>query len=657
MISLFNNHVKNLILFFFTFVASLIPFLKNQNGKYFGEPFDTRFQIVIHEHWYWFLKADRPLRDTFLFYPFEDTLGFSDIFLLNGVTYSIFRFVNFEILQAWHYTNFVIIFLGALGFTLLAKNLFKSLPLLLLFIILIINNSAFTSLLYIWPNSVGYLLLSWIYLALYKIYKNYTLQETVIWINFLFFALPILVLSFWYPGFFALLTTVFFLIFINLFNPSMNLKKLIKSYISHVRPLDLLILFVSSCLWILFIFITYPTIGNLRRSKEEVIKGSLNFQEFFFTTLLGASPFSKIYESLSLDTGLGTRLDWQIGFSPLLVLIFTFVIIYTIKDYSKYQSNVILKISLILVLTLVFITAYNDSSLYIYLSHKFDILGIIRTPLRLNVLITLVALLIIFKFFDNYFLSSNLSRKLFIFTIAIILFIDMFRIIPNRWSSDLFLDKNLENQSNPIKQNCRYFSVTNVGSGHWSDTMFAMVLSANINVPTINGYSGTSPKDVIEREWIEPSSIRAIEEYVNRNNLELDGCIVSYNYFRKLSNIVPEDLVITSGPDYWESLNDKYWVWLTSSKITFDFNSLLFKKNSITFNFKKPECNSKIRSIDLRHNKVNHSIAVEKDSDIPSIQLKNVKYGDKIQIFVSADGCKIKNDARTLIVAIEPEGQ
>ncbi len=65
-----------------------------------GEPFDTRFQIVVHEHWYWFLKLERPLRDVFIFIPLIKPQAIL-IFFCKCAIYSVLRVLCSLILDAW----------------------------------------------------------------------------------------------------------------------------------------------------------------------------------------------------------------------------------------------------------------------------------------------------------------------------------------------------------------------------------------------------------------------------------------------------------------------------------------------------------------------------------------------------------------------------
>ncbi len=64
----------------------------------------------------------------------------------------------------------------------------------------------------------------------------------------------------------------------------------------------------------------------------------------------------------------------------------------------------------------------------------------------------------------------------------------------------------------------------------------AMVFSSLTNIPTINGYSGTS-SDTIERNWIDLSDYASVWDYINRINLSSMGCLFSNQTVDKLSQL------------------------------------------------------------------------------------------------------------------------
>jgi hypothetical protein len=51
--------------------------------------------MVLHEHWWRWINGKTSFLDTEFFYPFDKALGFSDVFLTQGLIYSLFRFFGF----------------------------------------------------------------------------------------------------------------------------------------------------------------------------------------------------------------------------------------------------------------------------------------------------------------------------------------------------------------------------------------------------------------------------------------------------------------------------------------------------------------------------------------------------------------------------------
>ena len=53
-------------------------------GMLFGEPFDSRLMLLIHEHWWQWFNGKTAFREMQFFYPFDKTLGLSDTFLVQA---------------------------------------------------------------------------------------------------------------------------------------------------------------------------------------------------------------------------------------------------------------------------------------------------------------------------------------------------------------------------------------------------------------------------------------------------------------------------------------------------------------------------------------------------------------------------------------------
>ena len=649
-----KSSVIDRILFGLTIIlSSLLPFITSA-PKMIGEPFDTRFQIVVHEHWYWFLKLERPLRDVFIFYPFDKTLGYSDIFFVNGLIYSGLRILSFPILDAWTITNFIIIFLGNVGFAFLFISLLKNKYLIILALITITNSYAFLVFFSIWPNTAGYALVSWVFFFLLKIWNSKP-ESFTLWLNLLLIYLPLLTLSFWYPGFFSIMGTIlFFLLGIFSGNKSLRIRFGLLKNLFHLKKM-LLFMPVWLSLWILFLFIVLPTRGNLRRDPNEIYKGSLSNLDFFSIDLLGPTYFKDATSLLFGTEWMSAGHAWSVGFPFLTFMVFLVIALISRRRLLKFNSLHSMTFFTI-VFSIVLTISFNNFGLYIYLWQNFELLGVIRTPVRINILINFLMLFFIFSFFDKKIYSAEPIKKILITILIVFVSIDQFRVIEGSWYRADFLNKDLRKQLPASSSDCQYLGLVNEGAGHWSDTIEAMVLSSFTNIPTINGYSGTFPSDAIERNWDDPSDYESVLDYINRNNLSSMGCIFSNQTVNKLSKFSTLNIHSQEGESLWESGNNKKWVWITDQNTSLQLRNYLTNHpvKDVEINIRMAPCMTR-NTVTVENNGT--TIAIDLDKNNPSFKLKLPELSPRDSLtasFKSAQpGCQVDGDPRNLVYALE----
>jgi hypothetical protein len=635
------------------FISSLFPFMASYS-KLIGEPFDTRFQIVVHEHWFWWIKGERSLRDVNIFFPFDTTLGFSDIFLVNGFIYSILRFFNLSILNAWTLSNIVIIFIGNIGFFLFLTQILKNRLLIILGLITFSNSYAFIAFLDIWPNTVGYVLVSWILFFLYKIYNSHE-RNFVFWLNALLVSLPLLSLSFWYPGFFSILGTILFLLFILL-----GQKSVLVTWLKALAKKDNLVKLgffapIWLALWGIFLFITLPTRGNLRRAPEEIYKGSLEIADFFSIDLVGPTLLQDILKNFIDVEWSSANQFWAVGYPLLTILAFLWI---SLKSRVRiFKFNNLYSFTYFTVLFSVLLTMRMDEfGLYILLWQNFDLLGIIRTPVRINILINFLILILIFKYIDEKIIISNNKQKFLYVMLISIISLDQLRIPTGTWTKDNFINKDLYAQASEIKNNCAFFVLVNEGAGHWSDTIESMVLSSLINVPTINGYSGTFPEDSIKLDWDQPSANKFAVDYINRNNLDQTGCIVSNSNYSRLAVLNPRLIVDLIGSSTWESTKNTYWLWFTDNQVSLrifnPFDNHIIPASELRFR-KSPCLDEVILNITQESNST--ELYLNKKDPESLFTLDEIAPNSSIYLEIDSTeiGCFVGEDPRPLIYALE----
>ena len=307
---------------------------------------------------------------------------------------------------------------------------------------------------------------------------------------------------------------------------------------------------------------------------------------------------------------------------------------------------------LIYFILIVFITftSFNGYGVYVYLYNQFEILRVIRVPSRFNLYITIAMLLIIFRYLDSKITKQN-RLSLFLLFIPLLLVIDNLRIAPGRWSNQDFINANLLNFKSKIIDSCEYFSVTNPGAGHWSDTMDAMVLSVITNVPTLNGYSGTSPSDGIQRLWTDPSEVQEVKNYVQRQKLDNSGCIVSNDGVTKINFLMPNNIFSDSMNLLWEKDSRSYWVWQEEPETNFMLNTDKLIDRNFEFIIEAPICIKGSYILTLS----NKNWVKEYDLNDASkiyVRGKDFQKDNSIKINTNFAGCYVDNDPRQLFYKI-----
>lgn len=625
------------------FIFSLLPYRKLLENFYVGEPFDTRLQMIIHEHWKWVFQGERDFRDLRIFYPFENTLGFSDGFFINGIIHSILRSIGLESIPAWNITNILILFLGCYGFYLLGKKVIRNRFLLLILMLLITNNYTLMGYLHLWPNILGYLLISWPILITSALLDNH---RTNLNFNLIMTIIPFYCLSYWYPSLFFISGVGILLLYYLIIN-KFKLNKQAKAIITRINLKSVLLISpVWLFLWYLFFIIYWPNRSEIKRAPEEIIRGSLSVKDFFSTNLLGGSKFQIIYEKLNLDKVEQPINEWAIGFSPIM-----FVLLIGILFFKKIDRlDKFLYTSIILIL-LIFIN-FNGLGIFIGLWNNINLLQIIRTPARFNLFVLLIALFLIFRFLDGLTNSKNRNARIFVFVLPVLLILDNFRIAPGKWTEKEYIDTDLLAWKTEIVQNCEYFVVTNPGAGHWSDTMDGVILSSITNVPTINGYSGSAPEDRINRWWADPTNYSEVQKYIERQQLSKRGCVVSKTMIQYLNVFSFLNILSLDRNIEWEHDTENYWFWFNTPSADLRVINVksLTEFTQVGMYIEPPPCMSKAHEISVKIDEVTTLIPLKQKEKVYFLQDLGKPLTQVKEILVDTDfeGCRVKNDNRKL---------
>ena len=105
---------KKLYIFISLLLFCEIFFFRNVlfNDSLFGDFGDARLTMLITEHWYRFLQGLEKINDLGIFYPAENTLAYSDMFLGYGIIHSFFRFCGFDMFISYKITLILVHIFG-----------------------------------------------------------------------------------------------------------------------------------------------------------------------------------------------------------------------------------------------------------------------------------------------------------------------------------------------------------------------------------------------------------------------------------------------------------------------------------------------------------------------------------------------------------------
>ncbi len=139
-----------------------------------GDRGDARLNIYIFEHWWRVIQGKAYWLDPAYFYPTEHTLGYTHALFLNGVVYSVFRILGFDMYAAFIAAMMALCAFGYAGmFLLLRRILVVPVGIAIAVAILFINaNSFFVSFAVSHPQYVTIVFLPWILYGMGLYWKN-----------------------------------------------------------------------------------------------------------------------------------------------------------------------------------------------------------------------------------------------------------------------------------------------------------------------------------------------------------------------------------------------------------------------------------------------------------------------------------------------------
>jgi len=658
---IFFKNIGILLAIIATTLIQSRAYLKN---FYYGDPFDGRLMVVLHEHWWHFLRGRRPFLDTYFFYPYDRGLGFSDTFFLQGFSYSVARALRFDLVDSWALATISILLLANIGLALLAKQLINNIFLQISFILIAGSSFTYFAFLNMYPNVAGYGLVSFLAFFFIKLFSfNSSDRDRNIGLIGISISFPLLLLSAWYAAFFSVVYIFLFFSTNALFGKYLKINfinrvsYLFKSFSKLVLTISFAIFSLLTALWI---YIYLPVASDVDRDLRELIEGSPKFGQLANGSALGGGLFQKLYEFLGYQN-FNQLVQDQNGLTISLFVSWIVLGIYffTSKSLTKLELVWAKYVWFISTLQLFIFLQFGNFSIFQIFWQVISPLSAIRVPARMLILFSAVITLLLHVVIDKLVQVKLQNKSILISTLLLlilpIVFIDQIRLENATWVKKDYLTQDYYQSVVKTKNICESFIINSEGEEWWDDQLKAMVLSARLNFPTVNGYSGGYPNNYPAQAWRSKTEMIEVVKWLAMEDTLTSTCLIRPNAIDKLDQEILIDSV--NGFDLLESSKQNRWWWSLTPSAKFTLINLKHYQivGELEFTIELPLCRDtlQIQIMDTSAEKFYDHQLLKKRNLISIPVAIDAGSETQIQITTQDEVCESVDESRTLYFSLK----
>jgi hypothetical protein len=236
-----------------------------------------------------------------------------------------------------------------------------------------------------------------------------------------------------------------------------------------------------------------------------------------------------------------------------------------------------------------------------------------------------------------------------------IVFIDQIRFDNATWVKEDFLTQDYYQSVVQTKNICDAFIINSEGEEWWDNQLKAMVLSARLNFPTVNGYSGGYPNNYPAQAWRSKTEMLEVIRWLASEEALTSTCLIRPNAIDKLDQEVLIDSV--SGFDLLESSKQDRWWWSLAPSAKFTLINLKQYQiaGELKFTVEIPPCKDtlQIQITDTSTEKV-YDYQLLKKRNLISIPLAiDTDSEVQIQITTEDEACEAVDGGRTLYFSLK----
>ncbi len=464
-----------------------------------GDSFDARATLVVYEHWYSFLQGKSPLRELPIFFPAESTLGGSEASFAQGLIYSLFRAIQFDMTTSLKASVIFVSLMGLWGTAKLTHKIFarKSLSIAATFL------TATSYQLFVQSGHLQtwmYLNVAWVILAV--VLLNQKTQITFAF-GLIVVGVPVLALSTWYCVVAIVYFGTLYALFMSIFDRSVFKKGMVSfketyQVLLEKKTSSLVIISSSVILTSLFFYIYLPRVNDQSFGKwSEVAFYSPRLSDLINASIGSSGLSRELYATMKLDVFPTFERAMGLTVSTLLLILLALIFLVLKKvTLPNWMKAIYLTSLATLILPL---TDERGLSLW-YFVNQIPFMNSVRTPARFwtfsSIILTWTSIWIIWNG-SRLLHKSVLPKFAFFGFLSVLIGLQVQSPTANWTQKDLLSPYGQKSYALVEENDCDYFYISSSPELGLMDSITiqidAMLIASIQERKTINGYTSAPP--------------------------------------------------------------------------------------------------------------------------------------------------------------------
>lgn len=476
-------------------------------GRLPGDHGDARWSLGIHEHWYRFWTRADHFLDSGSYFPVRGTLGTTDTFFAQGQFYSLARALQLGQIKSWALAQVVTFLIGMLGVAVLARRLLSTTWAQVAAVLLIgtaypiVAQMAHMQMLYAyWPV--------WFVIALADLVAGRRRRLSLLCLCLL---PPILALSSWYVFALSAMTGVVFALLVALVSPWRVLADAFRRGVAEIRQMSRIFVGIAAGAAV----VTWLVVARVYLTGRDVIPKPTWADVVALHLLPQWTDFANV--SFRGDKGAFGFLDnWTtvadgdlehaLGFGVVLLLVLMVVtaartraLVLGPKDRAGDRGSAWVFPAAVtcFVVPMLMIADGSGRSFYYLIWTYVPGMEAVRAPMRVMLLIYLLAILVVVWSIERWVMRSAGRRHLGAIVVGALLLggiaVEMYRPANFHWRPSDILPASLRPWVDDL-DGCDALIVVNPSEPEPGLTPIdAVVMGALAGVPTPQGYGRAAP--------------------------------------------------------------------------------------------------------------------------------------------------------------------